>query len=118
MHCKAIQIFLFFFFCTFQLKAQFNDSTSHSDTTEEFPPMRQLNVDMEHETTSKFGVKFTLGMAKFRGNAFDNEIFRFAGGVGMYQIIPLNKAKKSHIQWEINYNGRGSKFKHIDDTSY
>ena len=80
-------------------------------------PLQQQNIDTEEKTKTKLGIKFTLGAHTFRGDAFDNTIPKYGFGVGVYNIIDLNKKKTKQLQWELNFTIKGSKFKKITDTS-
>jgi hypothetical protein len=80
-------------------------------------PLQQQNIDTEEKTKTKLGIKFTLGAHTFRGDAFDNTLPKYGFGVGVYNIIDLNKKKTKQLQWELNFTIKGSKFKKITDTS-
>jgi hypothetical protein len=79
-------------------------------------PLQQQNIDTEEKTKTKLGIKFTLGAHTFRGDAFDNTIPKYGFGVGIYNIIDLNKKKTKQLQWELNFTNKGSKFKKITDS--
>lgn len=81
-------------------------------------PLQQQNIDTEEKTKTKLGIKFTLGAHTFRGNAFDNKVPRYGFGVGVYNIIDLNKKKTKQLQWEINFTLKGSKFNNFTDTTF
>jgi hypothetical protein len=80
-------------------------------------PLQQQNIDTEEKTKTKLGIKFTLGAHTFRGDAFDNTIPKYGFGVGVYNIIDLNKKKTKQLQWELNFTIKGSKFKKVTDTT-
>ena len=80
-------------------------------------PLQQQNIDTEEKTKTKLGIKFTMGAHTFRGDAFDNTIPKYGFGVGVYNIIDLNKKKTKQLQWELNFTIKGSKFKKITDTT-
>ena len=80
-------------------------------------PLQQQNIDTEEKTKTKLGIKFTMGAHTFRGDAFDNTIPKYGFGVGVYNIIDLNKKKTKQLQWEVNFTIKGSKFKKITDTT-
>jgi hypothetical protein len=81
-------------------------------------PLQQQNLDTEEKTKTKIGVKFTMGLSSFRGDAFDNEKLKYGFGVGVYNIIHLNPSKKLNIHWELDFSFKGSNFSKVNDTSY
>jgi hypothetical protein len=81
-------------------------------------PLQQQNIDTEEKTKTKLGIKFTLGAHTFRGDAFENKVPRYGFGVGVYNIIDLNKKKNKQLQWELNFTIKGSKFNNFTDTTF
>ncbi|MDP2174925.1 MAG: hypothetical protein Q8K70_03335 [Bacteroidota bacterium] len=81
-------------------------------------PLQQQNVDTEENTKTKLGIKFTMGGHTFRGDAFDNEKPKYGFGIGIYNIVHLNKKKTQNFHWEFNFTFKGSKFATPNDTSF
>ncbi|MEZ4805095.1 MAG: outer membrane beta-barrel protein [Bacteroidia bacterium] len=81
-------------------------------------PLQQQNLNTEEQTKTKLGVKFTMGLHTFRGDAFDNERPLYGFGAGVFNIIHFNKTKKTNLHWELNMNFKGSKFAKPNDTSF
>ncbi len=81
-------------------------------------PLQQQNVDTEENTKTKLGVKFTMGLSTFRGNAFDNEKPKYGFGAGIYNIVHLNTTKTLNLHWELDFTFKGSRFNKVNDTSY
>jgi hypothetical protein len=81
-------------------------------------PLQQQNVDTEEKLKTKIGVKFTMAMTTFRGNAFDNEKLKYGFGAGVYHIIHLNASKTNNLHYELNFTFKGSNFAKLNDTSY
>ena len=81
-------------------------------------PLQQQNIDTDEKTKTKIGVKFTMGMHTFRGNAFDKEKPLYGFGAGVYNIVHLNPSKSLNIQWELNMDFKGSKFSNSKDTTF
>jgi hypothetical protein len=81
-------------------------------------PLQQQNVDTEENTKTKLGVKFTMGLSTFTGNAFDNPKLKYGFGAGIYNIVNLNKQKTVNFQWELDFMFKGSRFSRVNDTSY
>lgn len=81
-------------------------------------PLQQQNVDTEENTKTKLGVKFTMGLTTFTGDAFDNKKLKYGFGAGIYNIVHLNKQKTINFQWELDFMFKGSRFASPNDTSY
>lgn len=81
-------------------------------------PLQQQNVDTEEKLKTLLGVKCTLGGHTFQGSAFEHNIPMFGFGVGMFNVINLNKKKMVKLQWELNLTNKGSKFSRTGDTGY
>jgi hypothetical protein len=108
---SSIKIYtLLFFLCSISLFAQPEGPIES--------PLQQQNIDTEENTKTKLGIKFTMGGHTFRGNAFDNEKPKYGFGIGIYNIVHLNKKKTQNFQWEFNFTFKGSKFARPNDTSF
>lgn len=94
------------------LNAQ-NDTSAYIES-----PLQQQNINTLENIKTKLGVKFSMGLHTFRGDAFDNEKLMFGFGTGMYHIIDLNKKKSVKIHYEFNLSFKGSKFSKPNDTSF
>ncbi len=81
-------------------------------------PLQQQNVDTEENTKTKLGVRFAMGAHTFTGNAFDNEKLKYGVGIGIYNLIHLDKKKSTFLHWELNFTIKGSKFGQPNDTSF
>lgn len=81
-------------------------------------PLQQQNVDTDANLKTKLGIKLTLGMHTFRGDAFDNAKLKYGFGMGFYNIIKLNKSQSLNLHWEFNFSFKGSKFNKVNDTSF
>jgi len=81
-------------------------------------PLQQQNVDTEEKTKTKIGVKFTMGLSTFRGDAFDQPKLKYGFGAGIYNIVHLNPQKTMNLHWEIDFTFKGSKFSKLNDTSF
>lgn len=111
MHCNLKNIL------TLVLLSIAGIASAQPDLTPE-APLQQQNVDTEEQLKTKLGVKFTLGMHTFMGNAFENRKPLYGFGAGIYNVVGLNKAKTFNLHWELNLTFKGSRFGTMNDTSY
>lgn len=108
MHFKTILTLLFFYATAVVAQPDVDPNT----------PLQQQNLNTAENTKTKLGVKFTMGLHKFRGTAFDDPRLMYGFGMGFYNIIHLNKSKSLNLHWEFDFSFKGSKFNKPNDTSY